>query len=130
MSRTPEEILAYCGEATEGPWECGGPVTREAVVKELTGFPHPNGLTAQVWEIGMEGQRFVPGLALVNEDPDRKCEENARFIVNARADLPRMAKEVMRLRALCGEAAEGIDEYYDEQTGLSKRLKAAAEGKV
>lgn len=50
------------------------------------------------------------------------------FIAHARTDVPALVEEIRRLRALCGRAADKLDEYWDDgpagEGWQSKELQA------
>ena len=76
------------------PWAFGGPVRRDAASVQR----HPP-LRSEFWEIGVEGDRFPPGVAAVNSEAD------AAFIVTA-------VNNHADLLAVCGEMLAELEREY------------------
>ena len=88
--RTPDEILEYCEAATEGPWS-------------IFYITSPDSASHRVFREG-DPPEDIAHLSRTYKN----LEANSEFIANAREDLPRLARRVKALEALCGEADKTI----------------------
>lgn len=81
----------------------GSTVKRASILKVLSmSNGEPNGLSRKVYEIGVEGERFPPGIALVNVR-DKYALGNARLI----AASPRLVKAVRLFQRFFDEMPKG-----------------------
>ena len=122
---------------TQGPWEYGGPVKRESLLRELTAGIGPNGLSEEVYEIGMAGESFPPGICVVNDHYDANtdtrtpAEDNARLIAQAPAMYEWMDKTrqlIPELKISANVAINRLDEIKDWMANLETILTAIREG--
>lgn len=114
------EIRARLQAASPGPWTFRGPVKAESVAMPVCDpasdvSPPLSGLSAEVYEVALAGERMPPGIAVVNDhysmvEKSTPAASNAAFIAHAPSDVADLLDEVTELRAMLRKV---LDEYAD-----------------